>query len=104
MDELASQISARPCLRELASTDPLLALRCFFGPCVPAQYRLTGPHRWQDAPRHIRSVFTNFISGTKRRHVELKRPSRSTCTWVKDILLVTLCILLMALLYETLLF
>jgi len=42
-DELATEVGCKPNLYKLLFSDPTLALRCFFGPCTPAQYRLMGP-------------------------------------------------------------
>jgi hypothetical protein len=33
--------------------DPKLAIKCFFGPCTPYQFRLTGPGAWQGAREAI---------------------------------------------------
>lgn len=49
MDELASQIGAKPNLFKLALTDPKLFSACFNGPCLPYQYRLQGPYAWSGA-------------------------------------------------------
>ena len=54
MDEIAELIGAKPDLWQLAKGDWGLALRCFFGPCLPAQYRLQGPGAWDGAPGAIR--------------------------------------------------
>lgn len=53
MDELASVIGAKPNLKRMAVTDPILYLRCVFGPCLPYQFRLEGPHSWEGARRAI---------------------------------------------------
>ena len=55
-DELSFLIGAKPNLWHLLRTDPELAFRCFFGPCVPAQYRLVGPGTWQGARDIIMGV------------------------------------------------
>ena len=58
MDEIAELIGAKPNLWHLTKTDSALALRCYFGPCLPAQYRLMGPGAWGGAADTIRYIFT----------------------------------------------
>ncbi|XP_064650304.1 flavin-containing monooxygenase 5-like [Lineus longissimus] len=70
MDQLADEIGVKPDLRKLFWEDPLFAMRCFFGPCIPAQYRLHGPGNWQGARSAICSAFSNFAYATKTRKVE----------------------------------
>ncbi|KAH9372469.1 hypothetical protein HPB48_011319 [Haemaphysalis longicornis] len=53
MDELASLIGAKPNLKRMAVTDPVLYRHCVFGPCLPYQFRLEGPHSWEGARRAI---------------------------------------------------
>ncbi|BFZ19118.1 hypothetical protein BsWGS_22157 [Bradybaena similaris] len=62
MDQVAAQIQARPCLWSLLWTDPELALKCYLGPCLPAQYRLVGPGSWSGARQFILSA---LCGGTK---------------------------------------
>uniref|UniRef100_A0A023GL55 Flavin-containing monooxygenase n=1 Tax=Amblyomma triste TaxID=251400 RepID=A0A023GL55_AMBTT len=52
MDELASQIGARPNMIKYLLTDYEL-FRALLGPCVPYQFRLEGPHRWPGARQAI---------------------------------------------------
>ncbi|EEC17485.1 flavin-containing monooxygenase, putative [Ixodes scapularis] len=42
----ATEIDAKPSLVETAWSDPRLAVRMLFGPSLPYQYRLRGPHPW----------------------------------------------------------
>ncbi|XP_076308580.1 uncharacterized protein LOC143223999 [Tachypleus tridentatus] len=49
MDEIASLIKAKPNLMLLFFTNIKLFWKCFWGPCLPYQYRLEGPHSWQGA-------------------------------------------------------
>ena len=56
MDEVAEQFGARPDLPSMFFKDPGLALRCFLGPCLPAQYRLQGPKPWPHAAAYIKDV------------------------------------------------
>lgn len=56
MDEVAEQFGARPDLFRMFLKDPGLALRCYLGPCLPAQYRLQGPKPWPHAAAYIKNV------------------------------------------------
>lgn len=49
MDEVAGFFGAKPNMAALFLKDPKLFSACFFGPCLPYQYRLTGPHKWDGA-------------------------------------------------------
>ena len=72
VDEIAEQVGCRPNLIKLFLTDPSLAFKCFFGPCVPAQYRLMGPGKWQGAKKAIEQAPHNVIFATKTRSVTPK--------------------------------
>ena len=56
MDEIGCLIGVTPSTMKLLWRDPGLALRCAFGPCVPAQYRLVGPGAWDGAREAIFGV------------------------------------------------
>ncbi|KAH6937222.1 hypothetical protein HPB50_026007 [Hyalomma asiaticum] len=65
MDELANILGVKPNLSRLAIKDPVLYRRCVFGPCLPYQFRLEGPHSWEgareailDFPKRVASVST----------------------------------------------
>lgn len=66
-DELANEIGCRPNFVRLFFSDPGLALRCFFGPCTPSQYRLMGPGTWAGAKKAIEDAPGNVIYATKTR-------------------------------------
>lgn len=66
-DGIATKIGAKPTFKSLFLKDPILALKCFFGPAVPASYRLQGPHVWSGARDTIMNVWQNTVSGTKFR-------------------------------------
>ncbi|CAH2311802.1 dimethylaniline monooxygenase [N-oxide-forming] 2-like [Pelobates cultripes] len=53
MDDLASNINAKPNIMKLLLTDPVLGLKIFFGTTNPYQYRLTGPGKWAGAREAI---------------------------------------------------
>lgn len=49
MDEISVCFKAKPNMAALLIKDPKLFSVCFFGPCLPYQYRLQGPHKWDGA-------------------------------------------------------
>ena len=81
MDEIAEMIGVRPQIARLALRHPRLALKCFFGPCTPVQYRLQGPGQWAGARDYICKSFTNSVRGLKKR-TALTQEANS---WTKEI-------------------
>lgn len=55
-DDIASQIGAKPNLLKYLFTDFPLFLKLVFGPSLPYQYRLDGPHKWEGAREAIMTV------------------------------------------------
>ncbi|GIY74841.1 flavin-containing monooxygenase 5 [Caerostris extrusa] len=53
MDEIYSEIGAKPNFWKMAFTDPKLYFTCMFGPCTSYLYRLQGPHAWEGARETI---------------------------------------------------
>lgn len=51
LDDLSSMIGAKPNIFSMFFRDFPLFLACFMGPNLPYQYRLQGPHSWENA-RH----------------------------------------------------
>lgn len=49
MDELAKLVGCKPNVSKYLFKDFKLWANLVFGPCYPYQYRLEGPHSWQDA-------------------------------------------------------
>lgn len=49
MDDVGSKIGVKPSLPSLFFRDPKLFWACVRGPCLPYQYRLSGPHSWSGA-------------------------------------------------------
>ncbi|XP_041349231.1 flavin-containing monooxygenase 5-like [Gigantopelta aegis] len=78
MDEIASQIGCRPDLLKLFFNDPELALRCFLGPCVPAQYRLQGPGKWDGARHIICNSLARATASTRRVQSTTQDPEHVT--------------------------
>ncbi|XP_074603122.1 flavin-containing monooxygenase 5-like [Brevipalpus obovatus] len=56
MDEIASQYGAKPNLWKYFFIDPVFWYKLFFGPCLPYQYRLKGPHAWDGAREAIMNL------------------------------------------------
>ena len=75
MDEIANQFGAKPDLIKLFFTDPGLALRCFFGPCFPYQYRLMGPGKWDGAKEAINTTWDRVYAATMTRKVPIEDES-----------------------------
>ncbi|XP_001633932.2 flavin-containing monooxygenase 2 [Nematostella vectensis] len=71
LDEIGSLIGARPSMLKLALKSPALALKCYFGTCIPAQYRLVGPGAWGGAEKVIWEVEESFLTPMKTRAVSL---------------------------------
>lgn len=88
MDEIAELIGVRPSMFKLFITDPFIALRCFLGPCIPAQYRLTGPAPWPGARNAIKESLWKNVTATKTRIVEPQNQTekaKNFSRWVRYI-------------------
>ncbi|CAB4001441.1 dimethylaniline monooxygenase [N-oxide-forming] 5-like [Paramuricea clavata] len=66
-NSLAEIIGCRPRLGRMLFSDPLLALRCYFGPCSPPQYRLTGPGAWGGARRAIMEIQERNVAQMRKK-------------------------------------
>ncbi|KAK5976602.1 Flavin-containing monooxygenase [Trichostrongylus colubriformis] len=64
MDELAGLIGCKPSVFSIFKKDPILALQIYFGPCVPYEYRLQGPHPWEGARDAIMRVDERVFKAT----------------------------------------
>ncbi|XP_068098731.1 dimethylaniline monooxygenase [N-oxide-forming] 2-like [Hyperolius riggenbachi] len=91
LDELAIDIGCKPSALGLFVTDPVLAVKIFFGPCTPAQYRLTGPGQWPMARKQIMTTFERIVKPTKTRVV----PDRGQKSLSFIIRLGALCVLVL---------
>lgn len=69
MDEISSNIGVKPNIPLLFLTDPWLALKVFFGPCSPYQFRLTGPGKWDGARDAILTQWDRTLKITRTRTV-----------------------------------
>ncbi|KAK6189090.1 hypothetical protein SNE40_005133 [Patella caerulea] len=68
MDTIASYIQCKPNFWRTVIREPDLAIRCHFGPCVPAQYRLSGPNTWPGARNIIYNSFSRATNSTPTKH------------------------------------
>lgn len=92
-DEIAEQVGCRPDLTKLFLTDPFLAFKCFFGACVPAQYRLMGPGKWQGAKKTIEQAPHNVVFATKTRTITREKSENSSFPlWLRGIILLAIVI------------
>lgn len=52
----------------------MLALKCYFGPHHPAQYRLNGPGACRERAKHsINNMYINFCHPMQTRQIESKK-------------------------------
>ncbi|XP_055932198.1 flavin-containing monooxygenase 5-like [Argiope bruennichi] len=69
-DDIASEIGAKPNLVKMLFTDTRLFFKLFFGPHLPYQYRLQGPHSWDGARDAIMTaeerIFYPLTKGASR--------------------------------------
>lgn len=70
MDEIAAQFGAKPNMMKYLFTDPALWFTLYFGPCLPYQYRLNGPHPWTGAKQAIYSVEDRVRGALETRRQE----------------------------------
>ncbi|XP_054837411.1 flavin-containing monooxygenase 1-like isoform X2 [Eublepharis macularius] len=70
MDQLASSIGVKPSVPALLLRDPKLAIKIFFGPCSPYQFRLDGPGKWDGARNAIMSQWERTLKPMRTRVVE----------------------------------
>jgi len=67
MDDIASQIGVKPNLKAIFKSDPMFGLRCLFGPCVPAQYRLQGTGKWEGAKEAVAKAMERSLAPMNTR-------------------------------------
>uniref|UniRef100_A0A914XVE9 Flavin-containing monooxygenase n=1 Tax=Plectus sambesii TaxID=2011161 RepID=A0A914XVE9_9BILA len=67
MDELADLIGAKPKIARYLLSSPSFAVKLLFGPDVAYQYRLNGPHPWNEAKRAIMNVEKRVFEPTRTR-------------------------------------
>ncbi|CAB3402591.1 unnamed protein product [Caenorhabditis bovis] len=72
--ELGELIGANPNMKHLWTTDPRLAMKVYFGPCLPYAFRLNGPNPWEGARQAIMDSEFRTIRSTNPK---LQRKSRN---------------------------
>ncbi|KAM5239074.1 LOW QUALITY PROTEIN: flavin-containing monooxygenase 2 [Ctenodactylus gundi] len=77
LDELASEIGAKPDIFSFLFKDPKLAVKLYFGPCNSYQYRLVGPGQWEGARK---AIFTQKQRVLKPLKTRALRPSTNFST------------------------
>ncbi|KAK2145834.1 hypothetical protein LSH36_654g01070 [Paralvinella palmiformis] len=90
MDDIGSKIGSKPDLGKLFWKDPRLAWHCFFGPYVPYQYRLVGPHPWNGAREAIMTVWDRTLAGISPK----SKPNDSMPLWLYAILMAVLAVVI----------
>lgn len=65
-DELAEEVGCKPNFLKYAITDPKLFFALIFGPSLPYQYRLEGPHSWPGARNAILTYKERTLAPFKR--------------------------------------
>ncbi|XP_068679794.1 flavin-containing monooxygenase 5-like [Montipora foliosa] len=93
-DELADLIGARPNLWHMLRTDPKLAFSCFFGPCIPAQFRLTSSSSWKGARDVIMGVQESKLCPLRTRKTGTidKGTKLGSYLWLPILLIVAIII------------
>lgn len=66
-------IGCKPRWLRTLITDPMLAIRCYFGPCSPPQYRLNGAGAWEGARKAIMEIEERNVARTKKKVNKEKR-------------------------------
>lgn len=86
-DELAEEIGCKPNLLKYLFTDYKLFHALMFGPSLPYQYRLQGPHSWQGARNAILTykerVVAPFQRPGEKKNVLPKKPLLKVGTVMK---------------------
>jgi len=74
MDEIASLFGAKPDLFKIFCTDLPFFFRLYFGPCLPYQYRVNGPHKWAGAKKAIYTYEERVLGALKSNRPEEQEP------------------------------
>ncbi|XP_064648727.1 flavin-containing monooxygenase 5-like [Lineus longissimus] len=67
MDELAAMTGCAPQISKLLFSDPKLACKVYFGPCVPYHYRLHGHGKWDGAKKATETVWERMEKPLRTR-------------------------------------
>ncbi|XP_015923643.1 flavin-containing monooxygenase 5-like [Parasteatoda tepidariorum] len=90
LDELAVEIGVKPNFWNLLFTDPKLFKALIFGPSVPYQYRLIGPHKWDGARNAILTTYDRVrypLSSGKRKPLKKTHSANKLIKYLVAILL-----------------
>jgi dimethylaniline monooxygenase (N-oxide forming) len=93
MDELAEIIGAKPNVKHLLLTDPLLGYRVLTGPNLAYVYRLQGPHPWSGARRAILDVWDRIDAPARTRPIETMK---NQFDWIKMMIAISAVVMLIA--------
>ncbi|CAL1263046.1 unnamed protein product [Larinioides sclopetarius] len=69
-DDIASQFGAKPNFFKIFLTDPRLFIHLIFGPSLPYQYRLQGPHSWDGAREAIMTSKARMLWPITKRNFD----------------------------------
>ncbi|XP_015914889.2 flavin-containing monooxygenase 5 isoform X1 [Parasteatoda tepidariorum] len=86
MDEIAEEIGAKPNMWKLFFTDISLYKAVMFGPALPYQYRLEGPHKWDGARKAILTAHERVrypLSGERKKS---SKPTFKLTSYLKYII------------------
>ncbi|XP_068950796.1 flavin-containing monooxygenase 5-like [Petaurus breviceps papuanus] len=97
MDEIALEIGVKPRLLSLFFWDPKLALKIFFGPCTPYQFRLQGPGKWAGARAAILTQRERIIKPLRTRIVSNDQLPSSVPFWLLGASMAVLIVLALVL-------
>ncbi|XP_064482608.1 flavin-containing monooxygenase 5-like [Ornithodoros turicata] len=99
MDDITSQIGAKPNLWKMFWQDPSLFWKCYFLPCLPYQYRLQGPHSWSGARNAIFTMNERLKGPLDTRKMPSKKGEKRiqravpTVLWVAGLLVLFIYLL-----------
>lgn len=86
-DELGSMFGAKPNMWRLLFTDPKLYWALFFGPSLPYQYRLQGPHKWDGARDAILTAYDRIrFPFTEEEYKKSKKANMNTSIFLKYVI------------------
>ncbi|UYV69878.1 hypothetical protein LAZ67_7001063 [Cordylochernes scorpioides] len=75
LDEIANIIGCKPNFFKMFFTDPILFFYCVFGPCLPYQFRLSGPGAWKGARDAILTYKKRMYAPLKSSRITKKNES-----------------------------
>ena len=88
LDDIAIEFGVKPDLLIMMLYDPILALKCVFGPITPYQYRLKGPGKWSGARHAIMTLWDRIGKPLQTRKAQHNKTGISFMTLVLAFLVV----------------